>query len=655
MTAADAQHQTIMQLTRENRSLKQQLKDAKLKYNSLFSRFTDIQNELNSIKQTLICNQPSLQKIQEQYPILYDFIETCFENIDKPPTSRRYDKIQNFLTLISIHGKSVYNILHEAFIIPTHRTVQKYRSNLLNELDLDDQIFDGSVEHIKTLLTISNMTTPIKATLMIDACYVEPYESIDESGNITGLVHPVDISKDEALACIQDEEQFLTFLNSQSKNIIHAEFVFMICPINGEHPPIPIYCKPATSGSATEEIHNDISRIIQILEQNEIKIIGTATDGDAQYNSYSQVVMNKILLPFDDFIKTNITENIEKYNMLFHFSDPYHLVKRDRYRKIGSTKYHTMPTTSSTTYTYNDYVNMKFPSYIVDSSSARKMDDGLARRFFDTEMLQNIKTDKDLSLLISFLPSVLMLDSILMPKLRRSDRIDMLLFGMSLVLIYYYCEIKTENDVKQSQYMPIREYKNNSPFTLNWCIEYMATCFGIVYALLTEKKVYLGAYGSHPLEHHFGNVRRICSGSQTHKDFINGMKIIIAERSLRNICKLDGIKTYNRKDSGILVEDPIEKTEIIFNNYFEKALGLISKCYTIPRSVPVIGKYNQKNDDDDDILEFLEEYLHFIKSQPKFISTKSRKITLTTGKIVERRWKAASQLKDLRRTQEYNY
>ena len=84
MTAADAQHQTIMQLTRENRSLKQQLKDAKLKYNSLFSRFTDIQNELNSIKQTLICNQPSLQKIQEQYPILYDFIETCFENIDKP-------------------------------------------------------------------------------------------------------------------------------------------------------------------------------------------------------------------------------------------------------------------------------------------------------------------------------------------------------------------------------------------------------------------------------------------------------------------------------------------------------------------------------------------------------------------------------------------
>lgn len=649
MTAVNTQHQTVMQLKRENSSLKRSLNDMTLKYNRLLSRFNDLQNKFNSLQQMHIYDPLKLQKIQQQYPILYDFIETCFENIDKPPSSRRYDKIQNFLTLISIHGKSVYNILHEALIIPTHRTVQKYRSSLLNQLNLDDQIFDGSVEHIQTLLEISDISRPIKATLMIDACYVEPYVSIDEYGNITGLVNPVDISEDDVIAYIEDEEQFLKFLNSQSNNIIHAEFVFMICPINGEHPPIPIYCKPSTSGSATKEIHNDISRIIEILKDNGVIIIGTATDGDAQYNSYSYMAMNEILLCFDDFIKIDIAENIKQFNGPFHFSDPYHLVKRDRYRKIGTTKYHSMPVINSQTYTYDDYVNMKFPSYIVDSSSARKMDDGLARRFFDIEMLQNIDINKNLSLLISFLPSVLMLDSILMPKLTRNERIDMLLFGMSLVLIYYYCEIKAEGDAKYSQCITIREYKSNSPFTLNWCIEYMATCFGIVYALLTEDKVYLGAYGSHPLEHHFGNVRRICSGSQTHKDFINGMKMIIAERTLRDICKLDGIKTYTRKDSGILVEDPIETREIIFNNYFEMALGLINKCYTIPRSVPTIGKYEPK--DIGDINDFLGKYLDCIVSQPKFISSKSKKITITTGKIIERRWKAAAQLKDLRRTQ----
>ncbi|MBR1988273.1 MAG: hypothetical protein IKA36_04440, partial [Clostridia bacterium] len=200
MTAVNTQHQTVMQLKRENSSLKRSLNDMTLKYNRLLSRFNDLQNKFNSLQQMHIYDPLKLQKIQQQYPILYDFIETCFENIDKPPSSRRYDKIQNFLTLISIHGKSVYNILHEALIIPTHRTVQKYRSSLLNQLNLDDQIFDGSVEHIQTLLEISDISRPIKATLMIDACYVEPYVSIDEYGNITGLVNPVDISEDDVIA-----------------------------------------------------------------------------------------------------------------------------------------------------------------------------------------------------------------------------------------------------------------------------------------------------------------------------------------------------------------------------------------------------------------------------------------------------------------------
>ena len=52
-----------------------------------------------------------------------------------------------------------------------------------------------------------------------------------------------------------------------------------------------------------------------------------------------------------------------------------------------------------------------------------------------------------------------------------------------------------------------------------------------------------------------------------------------------------------------------------------------------------------------DINDFLGKYLDCIVSQPKFISSKSKKITITTGKIIERRWKAAAQLKDLRRTQ----
>ena len=76
MTAVNTQHQTVMQLKRENSSLKRSLNDMTLKYNRLLSRFNDLQNKFNSLQQMHIYDPLKLQKIQQQYPILYDFIET---------------------------------------------------------------------------------------------------------------------------------------------------------------------------------------------------------------------------------------------------------------------------------------------------------------------------------------------------------------------------------------------------------------------------------------------------------------------------------------------------------------------------------------------------------------------------------------------------
>lgn len=123
-----------------------------------------------------------------------------------------------------------------------------------------------------------------------------------------------------------------------SDSIIQEEFGIMFIPLDTRYKLFPIACIPATSCKAYQEIVIIIESITLQLSKN-VKIIGLWTDEDNYYNSYFNIFFDSINCNFKNFLKLNAVEIITKYITLLHFSDPFHLTKRDRYKKVSSEEF----------------------------------------------------------------------------------------------------------------------------------------------------------------------------------------------------------------------------------------------------------------------------------------------------------------------------
>ena len=89
------------------------------------------------------------------------------------------------------------------------------------------------------------------------------------------------------------------------------------------------------------------------------------------------------------------------------------------------------------TKSYLDLEAIGIPPYILDDNKARKMEEQLPKKLFNLQTILKIVEIEDLGLLISMLPSSLLLEAIHRKELDCQDTIDYLLFGASIVMIYY--------------------------------------------------------------------------------------------------------------------------------------------------------------------------------------------------------------------------
>ena len=182
-----------------------------------------------------------------------------------------------------------------------------------------------------------------KAVLQVDAAYVTPYVKIKKDGTVQGLLYITEIDESEAEMYLKEEEEFLEFIQNNIDQVIQAEFGITFAPLDPQYKPFSIACLPSTSGKASLEMLAQIEQLI--LELNECyPIVGLGTDGDNTYSKYSDLFIYKIIDDFDNFLELNASEIIEKYDLFIHFSDPYHLTKRDRYRKAALLIFFISPT-----------------------------------------------------------------------------------------------------------------------------------------------------------------------------------------------------------------------------------------------------------------------------------------------------------------------
>ena len=176
--------------------------------------------------------------------------------------------------------------------------------------------------------------------------------------------------------------------------------------------------------------------MIDFLISHGIHVIGFASDGDNQYSTISRGFMNGLMNNIHERAERIVSEIFSLFNKNCHFSDLFHLVKRDRYRKVSKDYFHVDPWNESSHYTVDDLIEIGISVYLLCGEQARKMDDSLPIKLFSKNILSLILNEDDPGLFFAMLPSTLILESIHSKSATRNQRIDFLMIGASLMILY---------------------------------------------------------------------------------------------------------------------------------------------------------------------------------------------------------------------------
>lgn len=633
-------------------NLKQQITSLQEKLGRLQAEIQKLQNINNYLKERVETLESISSKFFETLynedsisPILKQYVHLLKKNITRQPKGYRYKELKEYFTLLSFMGPHYYGILSDNMIFPSYKRVLDYKKEFLQEFQITNDLFDGSVENIIQIIQKflpSNFDG--KAVMMVDAASVIPYVKVYEDGTVEGIIGCQKVEKDQVNKFFEDETKLLDFIKENENNLIQAEFGITFAPLNPEYKPFPIACIQATTGKATVEFRDFIEELILDLKEF-YNIIGLGTDGDNTYHIYSSSFMKSFMKEINSLVDMNIEEIIEKLSFMMHFSDPYHLVKRDRYNKLIKIVFCISPLNLNCIKSVDDLENIGIPQYILDDNKGRKMEDGLPKKMFSLLNIQIILDREDYSLLISMLPSTLLMESLHNDDLSRKSTIDFLLLGASIVIIYYSLSNYVIEGKAESLEINIDEYKRKMCFTNEWCEEYIFTAMNIAYLVYTEENIDVGSCGSHDQEHVFGNVRRHSKNDNTHSKFIKSMKYILLEKELYNKLNIEQSIPNSRSESGRSIYGGQKPIIHEFRYYLSYAKRLWNNIVSFPKELNI--STIEPSEDKLTIEELKSFFGTFSEKIMHSISTKSTGMIKTGGLANVKIWNARDQHEDL--------
>ena len=271
------------------------------------------------------------------------------------------------------------------------------------------------------------------------------------------------------------------------------------------------------------------------------------------------------------------------------------------------------------------------------------MEDSLPLKLFSTKILCTILDRDDPGLFFAMLPSTLLLESIHSELLSRKQRIDHLMIGASLLILYELNKnyiMKLKGKYLDFEFKPIAN--KHLCFTTEWSAQYIMLSLSIVSLLYSEKSLNLGSCGTHILEHYFGSIRRHSRGENTHDRFMKSMKKVFLEQHLLNELNIPREHPSRRSDSGYNVSDDLFEEKLNLMHYFQIARGLLHTFMNIPESVPIYSFALPETPLT--LRSFSENYLVSEKKSHYFSSTKKSGITATGGSCNYRIWSATNQM-----------
>ena len=420
-----------------------------------------------------------------------------------PSKARRYSLTLMMMAMaFYLLSGSAYNYVRNFIPLPSRQAISNRMNGLvrLNATLLQNLSAIRSVaEDVRERYEVGDQV--IAGILAVDAISFQRELIITSNGVVQGSLDNNTVNAEILSNLHASFTEFEKFWAEHHKALISDAFVFQYQALNSTLKSFVVHICPTTQGKATERTIDLLEQIRLELMAANFSVIGYAMDGDSTYaklhrqfySEYSPSVRQD-----SDFA------NFSGISSLLVISDPLHILKRARYRLLGSVV-HLGITNSSEIVDVNVLRELlSLPSMTFSNQPFTKMHDDLAVSLFSLSSLFELY-EKKKEYVAYFLPFCLLNAAISEKDLTLDERINFL--EVSLYYMMGYIEEVAVSPMKLQD----RKSVGGSDvrlFTTNLAIEHCNTVASLLSVLDTfNGTVNLNRIGTNPLEHTFGAIR----------------------------------------------------------------------------------------------------------------------------------------------------
>ena len=449
-------------------------------------------------------------------------------------TGRRYPKdVRLFWMRVFSCSPHCFSTVSQMFGGPALSTIRSWMKERKSKLRTEIQDINKVAEIAKRWVKKYG-GQEILYTLSYDACKVDEDITINEKGEVKGVVREIRLQHD-AYQYKDDPSLFQALWDQQlvEKNLITHAFVFVLNPISTDRG-YPIHVVFANTGCATDQVLFCIQRIPEILAEAGIRVVFEASDSDTKYRMYFNRQFNWIFAQYSNIYTRNSTNSINGLASLNvprinRCNDIPHILKRWRSRLINNKDLFLRCSddvcASETKQAVNaeglHTLNPEIPSSAFRLGSLPAMDDAYPAMIFTKDTLLKAWKAGRLDYVVYLLPAVCANFIFRCKTITRQRRIELAFLGWT-ICIYYFSYLDT---------LGARCGTHHAVLTKELLVDLSNALFCHIFALHTISNQYrMPKISSMASEHLFARLRRNMGPDQSAENFLSVLlRLIIAD------------------------------------------------------------------------------------------------------------------------------
>ena len=454
-------------------------------------------------------NHSQLQDLQNEFSVI---LNDSMSNLGLGNGKRYSDASKTFWMRLRMYSRKAFSMIKNYLEGPSDSTVDLWinKNNdfpRCSDLENIDQVYTTFL-FWKNKLNISDETN---FSISIDAAKVDENLSIKYNGDVGGTIDRYELQNDP-IHYLNDPELYRRLweeLLNQKKLITHI-FVILMCPIATQRG-FPIYIKFTNSGSATENVTNDLDQIIFLLISNGTKIRFIGSDSEQCYRRRFNIQFEQVM---ETMINGRINLGQLSNEMILYSNDAYHCLKRLRKAMVNSgslfIKPHDIGTNNCVSKYTLQHIDKTLPDCIFRQGSLQSMDDYYPHALFNKKTLAKARKTSNSAVIFYLWIGVLVRKVMSSKKLTRAQRCEMCYIGLYIAIYYklFFFLFKQEKVSKKILSTMIMSF--------DMCTDLSNFFISMIKALTTVNDSFpLSRIGSILSEHFFGRIRNNAGNSQT--------------------------------------------------------------------------------------------------------------------------------------------